>query len=216
MTAAPLMVVHKLPRQTLRPTDQPPILQRKLRKHFYSTSFIVSATCSPSCLCRTTNGPTSQPPTSGPTSQPTTTPPTSPPTSGPSSNPSSPPTSGPTSLPTSPPSSAPSSAPSSQPSSDPSTQSSSQSSSQVSSPPPTSLLPSNTTSAPPTTSPPSETPLGLAGNSTTGTFQTTIFSAVSTVVVNGTTSTVCVTSVRTYRLAHCHIDILANPYYSLI
>ncbi|TBU61812.1 hypothetical protein BD310DRAFT_974791 [Dichomitus squalens] len=137
-----------------------------------------------------TTQPTSQPPTSGPTTQPTTTPPTtpptSPPTSGPSSNPTSPPTSDPSS-PTSQPSSPPSSQPTSlSSSSDPSTQSSSQ----PSSPPPTSLPPTSSTSAPPTTSPPSETPLGLAGNSTSGTFQTTIFSAVSTVVVNGTTSTI--------------------------
>ncbi|EJF56655.1 hypothetical protein DICSQDRAFT_150308 [Dichomitus squalens LYAD-421 SS1] len=120
-----------------------------------------------------TTQPTSQPPTSGPTTQPTTTPPTtpptSPPTSGPSSNPTSPPTSDPSS-PTSQPSSPPSSQPTSlSSSSDPSTQSSSQ----PSSPPPTSLPPTSSTSAPPTTSPPSETPLGLAGNSTSGTSSTT-------------------------------------------
>ncbi|KAI0695773.1 hypothetical protein C8T65DRAFT_40439 [Cerioporus squamosus] len=122
--------------------------------------------------------PSSNPPTSPPSSKPTSQPPSSDPTSKPTSDP---PSSDPTSLP---PSSDPSSNPTSDPSSSPSSAASSLPSSDPSSLTPTfspTSLPSALASDPSITSP---------SPSSSGSFQTTITSAIATTVINGTTSTI--------------------------
>ncbi|RPD62847.1 hypothetical protein L227DRAFT_438171 [Lentinus tigrinus ALCF2SS1-6] len=145
--------------------------------------------------------PSSNPPSSGqssqPTSQPSSDPPSSnPPTSPPSSKPTSqPPSSDPTSPPTSdPPSSSPSSISSS---SDPPSSASSDASASSSSESSSSSSPTASSSSPITS--PTSLPTALVSNSTTqpptssGSFQTTITSAIATTVINGTTSTLFTT-----------------------
>ncbi|RDX43496.1 hypothetical protein OH76DRAFT_1410157 [Lentinus brumalis] len=127
---------------------------------------------------RASDPPSSDPTTTPPSSKPTSQPPSSDPTSAPTT---APPSSDPTSLP-------PSSDPSSNPTSDPS-------SSPLSSP--SSLPSSESSSATPTFSPTSLPSALVADSSITspspsssGSFQTTITSAIATTVINGTTSTI--------------------------
>ncbi|RDX39573.1 hypothetical protein OH76DRAFT_1413474 [Lentinus brumalis] len=144
--------------------------------------------------------PSSDPPSSGPSSQPTSKPSSDPPSSDPTTAPpsskptSQPPSSDPSSAPTTaPPSSEPTSLP---PSSDPSSNPTSDpSSSPLSSP--SSLPSSESSSATPTFSPTSLPSALVADSSITspspsssGSFQTTITSAIATTVINGTTSTI--------------------------
>ncbi|KAI1794774.1 hypothetical protein LXA43DRAFT_86311, partial [Ganoderma leucocontextum] len=166
-TATPQEALHHLPRHhPPPPMTLPPSQLHKLRAYSTHYPLTLRSTIGP---CRTDTS-TTQSTTTQNSSQTTTTSSTSDPTtSSPTSDTSSQSTTTSTSTPTS----------------DSSSVSSSESSSQTSSPP----------TSPPTTDPTSLSPTPLLtettpADSSTGMFGTTITSAISTVVVNGTTSTI--------------------------